>query len=396
MQARAINKRRRRGKDTKPLPPPQSLQAEAKAEASKSRGQQPQPPQPPLGKGQKPLSSQDQPPQPLGYVDKAARRRAKRLRRKARRLGIPRKDIDTPEPDANSVISTLKRPVEEVECDQIKVNTLIKRLRKDSPSGTDIIQYEQDKYDSDKECSHNSIKGVLTIKEGSDSLRWAFTPSSPIPHSIPTPSALAYKKALREQRSKLHRKNCKAKRDFSLTLEALSEVTDSDTDSEYTPKSLADSTPTSGQSASEPVIEIPSDTELFGLRAKPVSPVPETPSTSNSSPKPVTLEALWHVDGSSGSSSSESSLSLSPSLPIKEEPDSDYIDGRDQDLGFSKPSRQYRQAQRHRQLSTMEGTVRGRTEALEPMALRSQRPRASSRRSNSHCRKTRSMGTGSR
>ena len=177
MQARAQTKRKRKHRRRKSQPLPQPLQAQAKAETSRSgqkprpfQGQQPQPPQPPLGKT-KSQGQQPQPSQPsAGYVDKAARRRAKRLRRKARRLENS-EDADTPELDGNSAVSTLKRSVEDVEYNQVNINTLTKRPRKDSPSGTDIIQYEQDKYDSDKESSHNSIKGVLTIKEGSDSLR---------------------------------------------------------------------------------------------------------------------------------------------------------------------------------------------------------------------------------
>lgn len=93
-------------------------------------------------------------------------------------------------------------------------------------------------------------------------------------------------RSLSKQRSKLHRANLRAQRDFPHTLETIASIPDTDsTDSEYTPISRADSTVTSGQSTPEASPEPISNEELFGFRAKPVSPAPPTPSTP-SSPEP--------------------------------------------------------------------------------------------------------------
>ena len=93
------------------------------------------------------------------------------------------------------------------------------------------------------------------------------------------------KRALRAQRSKLHRRNLRAQRDFPHTLETLSSfagVAEDSSDTEYNPSIRADSIPTSGQSTPESLPEPISNEELFGFRARPVSPVPATPPTPRS------------------------------------------------------------------------------------------------------------------
>ena len=109
----------------------------------------------------------------------------------------------------------------------------------------------------------------------------------------------------REQRSKLHRRNLKAQRDFPFTLETLATIPNlSDSGSEYSSISRSDSVPTSGQSTPEPPPEpIPRGEDLFGYRARPISPFPSTPSTSRS-PSPSQAITL-----SSNSSSEESTRS---------------------------------------------------------------------------------------
>ena len=73
-----------------------------------------------------------------------------------------------------------------------------------------------------------------------------------------------------QQTSKVHRANLKARRDFPNTLESLACIPDSATDSEYSPSSRTDSTPSSGQSTPESILQIPSDidVDLFGFQVK--------------------------------------------------------------------------------------------------------------------------------
>ncbi len=111
----------------------------------------------------------------------------------------------------------------------------------------------------------------------------------------------------RQQRSKLHRANLKAQRDFPYTLKALQQfaaVLEDSSGSEYTPSNRTDSAPTSGLLTPEPQLEPISNEDLFGLRARPVTPAPPTPSTpSFSSPAP--------------SCTSCSSSSSSPEAPVQ-------------------------------------------------------------------------------
>lgn len=86
-----------------------------------------------------------------------------------------------------------------------------------------------------------------------------------------------YQTTPRKQRSKLHKANLRALRDFPHTLDTLANLaTSCDHNSEYTPSYTADSIPTSGQSTPESSPEPISNEELFGFRARPVTPAPPT------------------------------------------------------------------------------------------------------------------------
>ena len=277
-----------------PNQPPQPSQAKAnskrsKAKSKRSRGrngkQLLQPPQPSLAEAQaeakvevdKPQGTlQSQPPQPpLGNTPNQGKQKVKPRRRRGRKgKNVPR-----------TALSTNKRSRDGEECEQAEVNPQSKRLRVDSPPVAS--------QDGGKDLEE--IVPLRPIKPKALPLRRSYTPFFPRQfnsHSsdfkssksstskLAKPSAaLARITAYRLQRSKLHRANLKAKRDFPHTLESLACCPNSDTDSEYTPISRADSIPTSGQSTPEANPEPISNEDLFGLRAKPCSPAPPTPST---------------------------------------------------------------------------------------------------------------------
>ncbi len=120
-----------------------------------------------------------------------------------------------------------------------------------------------------------------------------------------------HRTSLLKRRSKLHRANLKALRDFPRTLEDLVVSFNSESDSDYTLIPRADSIPTSGQSTPESPLEPISNEELFGLRARPVSPAPPTPSTPRS-PASTQVISSGSEEASTSNSSSSSSSSFKP------------------------------------------------------------------------------------
>ena len=252
LQARAnTNKRKRKHRRYESQPSlPQPLQAEAKAEASKSQGQQPQPPQPPLGGAEIKAQAEAK---PESKQAKARRRRAERKR--------------TPTIDANKRVSPRNEeatvPRNEKEYDQAEVKTHAKRLRADTGGQCDLKKEERPR--------------PIKKPKFPPSYR-SITPHFPSSKSKPKGREISSQIALdcaalahyHSQTSKSFRANLKAQRDFSFTLESLSHVTDSATDSEYLPSSHADSIPSSGQSTPKSILQIPSDidVDLFGFQAK--------------------------------------------------------------------------------------------------------------------------------
>ena len=275
-QAKAISKYlgrngKRNGKQ--PLQPPQLSLAEAKAEV-KPGNPQAQPPQPPLG---------DMPKQ--GNQDNSKvkpRRRRGRKRKKSSRTAPSSRNGE--------------------KCEQAEVNTQDKRLRA-SPQVTNHENYEQSpqskclRVGSPLVISQNGENGgndqeeivpLRLIKSKNLLFRRSSTLFFPRQSYFKPSKPSSNYKAHRLQRSRLHRANLKAKRDFPYTLESLARVSNSDTDSEYILISRVGSIPTSGQSSPEAPPEPISNEDLFGLRAKPCSPVPSTPSTwSLSSDSPL-------------------------------------------------------------------------------------------------------------
>ena len=264
LRAKAKAKRRKGRKGKQTVQPPQPALAEAKAEAkaeenNKPQGIQPQPPQP-----------------PLGNVPKQGKQRVKaRRRRGSKGKFLPRtapSSVSSDKQQRYNSVNSDKRRREEEECEQAEVNPQSKRLRVDSPSNL-VRNDGQNGGNVQKE-----IAPLRSIKPKAFPLRRSSTPLFPKQSYFVKPISPAYQ-AFRLQRSKTYRANLKAKRDFPHTLKALSCVPNSDTDSEYTPISRVDSIPTSGQSTPEAPPEPISNEDLFGLRAKPSSPVPPTPST---------------------------------------------------------------------------------------------------------------------
>ena len=266
-----------------PNQPPQPSRAKAKSKHSKGRNgkQALQPPQPSLAEAQaevkaevenKPQGNlQPQPPQPpLGNVPNQGKHKLKPRRRRGRKGKKP----------PRTAPNTSKRSRDDEECEQAEVNAQSKRLRVDSPPVA-----SQD--------GGNDLEEIVQwrpIKPKKLPLRRSLTPFFPRQFSFKSSNTKSSKPAkplaasaritaYRLQRSKLHRANLKAKRDFPHTLKSLASCPNSDTDSEYTPISRADSIPTSGQSTPEAPPEPISNEDLFGLRAKPCSPAPPTPST---------------------------------------------------------------------------------------------------------------------
>ena len=252
------------------LQPPQPSLAEAQAEAkAKAPGNQAQPPQ--LTLGAVPIQGllQAQPPQPpLGNVLNQDKQKVKPRRRRGRKgRKLPR-----------TVPNTNKRSRDGEECEQAEVNSQSKRLRVDSPP---VLRQ-----DGENDAERNVP--VLPIKPKAFPPRRSFTPFFPRPFNSKS-STFNTPKLTKSQRSSLfktynlprsktYRANLKAERDFPRTLESLTCISNSDTDSEYTPIPLADSVPTSGQSTPEASPEPISNEDLFGLLAKPCSPAPSTPS----------------------------------------------------------------------------------------------------------------------
>ena len=264
-QAKAISKQSqgRNGKRTgkQPLQPPQLSRAEAKAEAKQGNSQA-QPPQPSLGD----VSKQDH----QGISKVKSRRRRGRKRKKSSRTAPSSSDGEG--------------------CEQAEVHTQSKRLRalphKQSP------QSKRPRVDSPLVTSQNGENGGNDLEE--------IVPLEPIKlKDFPLHRSLtsffprqSYFKPLKSskssnssdhethrlQRSRLYRVNLKAKRDFPHTLKTLACYSNSDTDSEFISTSRVDFIPTSGQSSPEAPPEPISNEELFGLRAKPYTPVPSTPS----------------------------------------------------------------------------------------------------------------------
>ena len=274
---------------TQPNQPPQPSRAKAKSKHSQGRnGKQPlQPPQPSLAEAQAEANAepqgnlQAQPPQPpLGNVPNEGKQKVKPRRRRGRKGKKP----------SRTAPSTSKRPRDDEECEQAEVKPQSKRLRVDSPP----VASQDGGFGREETVPARPIKPqALPIRRSSTPFfprqscfqTSDFKPPKPSKSSISSSSkqeptaASAHTTAFRLQRSKLHRANLKAKRDFPRTLESLACVSNSDTDSEYTPISRADSIPTSGQSTPEASPEPISNEDLFGLRAKPCSPIPSTPST---------------------------------------------------------------------------------------------------------------------
>ena len=328
-QAKAKAKRQRlrqrsRGRKGKQaVRPPQPSLAEAQAEAKAN-----QPPQPPLGNASKPTND-------ASKQDKQKvkpRRRGGRKRRNSTlsrgnstlsRANSPRTApslYTAPSIYVPSHTASVYEPSHiGEECRQTEVYTRSKRLRVDSPpvasQNVEIASQvaNQDDAGSVEKAPEKEAPAterglpVRSIKPTAIPLRRSYTPHFPKaafftfshskskpPKPSTKPSISSHLAAQRLQRSKTYRANLKAKRDFPHTLEALSQVSNSDTDSEYTPISRADSIPTSGQSTPEAAPEPISNEDLFGLRAKPCSPVPSTPST-------------WSLSSSSSSRSSSSS-----------------------------------------------------------------------------------------
>lgn len=95
-------------------------------------------------------------------------------------------------------------------------------------------------------------------------------------------AAQRYRDLVHKDRSKLHRANLRAQRDFPFTLQTLAYLSE-DSDSEYIPISRPDSIVTSGQLTPESSPElITKGEELFGFRARPITPAPSIPSPPRS------------------------------------------------------------------------------------------------------------------
>lgn len=299
--------------DKQALQPPQPLggtQPSLGENANFQGTMQAQPPQPPLGSA----SEQDKDKQKV----KPRRRRRCRKGKKLSRTAPSTRDGDSEEcgradTEVNSQSSkpskSSKRlrvdspPLQGEECGQAEVKSQGKRLRTVSPQ---VLDRDGER---DGENDLEEIVPLRPIKPKNIPFRRSSTPLFPR-QSIRRPSGFRASKsfskpsnsrtssrskelrskelrskellaAYRLQRSKTHRANLKAKRDFPYTLEALACCPNSDTDSEYTPSSRVDSIPTSGQSTPEAPPEplsVPYE-DLFGLQAKPSSPVPSTPTT---------------------------------------------------------------------------------------------------------------------
>lgn len=265
-----------------------------------------QPPQPPLGeaqsKGQQPqLRRQLRSSQPSlveahqlkGQEPQPRKRKGKETPAVAKK---PRREYS---PQGQNTPAASKQP-----CD---------RSRSRTPA--ELIPEEAIGASSHQDSWYNpsNIAPYLHIRGRSPPLRRSWT--APIPptfvnHLTSRQNTVRYFEHqqatnLRKQRSKLHRANLKAQRDFPHTLESLAHCGGhSNSESEYTPSSLADSNPTSGQSTPESLPEPISNEDLFGLRARPISPVPPTPTTP---PSPTDTWALSSSSGSNRASSSNSS-----------------------------------------------------------------------------------------
>ena len=218
-----------------------------------------------------------QPPQPpLGNALNQDKQKVKPRRRRGRKgRKLPR-----------TAPNTNKRSRDGEECEQAEVNSQSKRLRVDSPP---VLSQ-----DGENDAERNVPKEP--IKPKAFPLRRSLTPFFPRTFSFKSSNFKSSKlsksqksslfKTYNLQRSKAHRANLKAERDFPHTLESLACISNSDTDSEYTPIPLADSIPTSGQSTPEASPEPISNEDLFGLLAKSCSPAPSTPSLLSLSSDP--------------------------------------------------------------------------------------------------------------
>ena len=308
--------------DKQALQPPQPLggtQPSLGENANFQGNMQAQPPQPPLGNA----SEQDKDKQKV----KPRRRRRDHKRKKLSRTAPSTRDSDGEEcgqadTEVNSQSSKPSKaskrlrvdspPLQVKECGQAEVKSRGKRLRTALPQVTDrdgekgLEEAVSRRPIKPKDIPFRRSSTPLFPRQSLRSLGFQASkpPSKPSNSRVISRSKELRSKELltayRLQRSKTHRANLKAKRDFPHTLEALACCSNSDTDSEYTPSSRVDSIPTSGQSTPEAPPEplsIPYE-DLFGLQAKPSSPVPSTPSIwslSSDSASSGTLSDSDHV-----------------------------------------------------------------------------------------------------